>query len=94
MGIQLKLAVREGWKATENSRWGEALEVRFVTDENKVIFRYCPKCNDKQFWQDVFAKLEHYDSQIKGLRHTITDIEGTQPYAVCGPCIKEENKVV
>lgn len=72
MAIRIEGALREGWKATQNSRFGEALEVRFIhTDDmgvDKIIFRYAPCLEDKARWEDIFKWLETYDNKIKEIR--------------------------
>ncbi len=38
MPIEIKLAIREGWKASENKRFGEVFEVRFLdTKSGKIL---------------------------------------------------------
>jgi len=72
MPIKLELALREGWKATENNRLGEALEVRFIsTEDNKIMFRYAPNLSDKVFWEIMFKRLNLYDKKLKEIRNII-----------------------
>ncbi len=77
MPIEIKLAIREGWKANENKRFGEVFEVRFLdTKSGKILFRYAPTCKDKTIWLDIFERLEDYDGTLIQLRAIIEDIDG------------------
>lgn len=76
MPIKIELAIREGWKAQSNQRFGEAIEVRFInTADEKIMFRYAPKCEDENIWIDIFALLKQYDNKIKDLKTIIQSIE-------------------
>jgi len=82
----MEIAIREGWKQQDNNRFGECMEIRFInTTDGKIMFRYAPFLADKGFWEDVFKKLEAYDSlhkQIFSLVKTI-DGEGTISMGSC-----------
>ena len=77
MPIKIELAIREGWKATANNRFGEAFEVRFINAaDGKIMFRYAPKCEDQQFWEKTFRKLNEYDRKLKDLKAFVQAIDG------------------
>ena len=76
MGVRLELALREGWKAEANKRFGLVLEIRFVdTVANTVLFRYAPCLEDRGFWVDAFDKLRMYDEKVVDLRSLMTLID-------------------
>lgn len=81
MPVKLEIAIREGWKASDNSRFGEVMEIRFKDAEtNKIMFRYAPKCEDKAFWLNTFKILGRYDNQLKKLRVIVDQIaKGGEP---------------
>lgn len=65
MGIKIALGITEGWKATENSRLGEALEIKFInTENNSILFRYAPKLDDELVWKECFELLKEYDGAL------------------------------
>ena len=77
MPIKIKLAIREGFKATENKRFAEALEVRFINSvDGKILFRYAPKCEDEAIFIEIFKLLTDYDDAVKALRTIHNNIEG------------------
>ena len=86
MPIRVELAIREGWKATENERFGEVFEVRFISDERKILFRYAPKCEDRFFWEETFKKLIDYDETLSKLKTIIKSVDGTGQ-KIDGGCI-------
>lgn len=76
MPVRLQLAIREGWKAQKNERFGEAMEVRFINTENdEIMFRYAPKCEDKQVWEYIFSTLEKYDKALIDLRGIVRMVD-------------------
>lgn len=85
--VKLVMAIREGWKATENERFGEVFELRWADEKtNKVLWRYAPKLEDEHIFNDCFAFLREYDAKLKGLRDIITRVEGRtyKGYGECG----------
>jgi hypothetical protein len=86
MPVKIELALREGWKATQNERFGEVLEVRFVNaDDGKVLWRYAPKLEDKETWDEAFVFLEEYDKALKVLKGLVGKIDG-RVYKLGGNC--------
>jgi hypothetical protein len=77
MPVKIEFALREGWKSTVNDRFGEVFEVRFVNvDDDRILFRYAPKCDDRKAWEYVFDTLDVYDGKLKELRSIIGGIQG------------------
>jgi len=77
MPVELRLAVREGWKQDDNQRFGDCLEVRFVnTADDKVLFRYAPNLRDEVFWIEMFSKLKTYDELHKAIFGLVKTIDG------------------
>ena len=80
MGVKLVLAVREGWKATQNDRFGEVLEVRFVNvlpdKTEQIMFRYAPKLDEEEIWRKVFKELNEYDVMLKQLKNKTQMLNG------------------
>lgn len=77
MPVKIALAIREGWKAQQNARFADALEVRFINDaDGKVLFRYAPKCEDEAIFKEIFKLLTDYDNAVKALRLIHSNIEG------------------
>lgn len=75
MPVRMEIAIREGWKATKNERFGEVLEIRFINEEdNKIMFRYAPKCEDYVFWKRAFKLLGRYDRKLCELRKVVDEI--------------------
>lgn len=78
MSIRLETVLRPGWKQTENNRFGDILEVRFITtNDNKILFRYAPKFDDLPIWENIFKQLTEYDLLLKKLKTLSEQIEGT-----------------
>ena len=83
-----------GWKQEDNKRFGQCLEVRFIdVTTNKIMFRYAPLLEDKKFWDDMFKKLETYDSLHKAIFRFVQEIDGER-FNTFSDCtrIKEETQ--
>lgn len=65
MPILMKMAVKKGWKAQENARFGNCIVVQFLDLKSKrVLFEYAPKLGDQDFWNLVFKTLESYNQEL------------------------------
>jgi len=89
MPVELRLAVRDGWKQEDNKRFGQCLEIRFInTTDNKIMFRYAPLLKDKEFWFKAFSKLETYDQLHKQIYNLVSEnLEGESHFTI-GACEK------
>lgn len=77
MPIKIELAIREGWKAQQNARFADALEIRFINEaDDRILFRYAPKCEDEAIFNEMFTLLKEYDSRVKLLREIHQNIDG------------------
>ena len=86
MAVKVELAIKEGWKATQNERFGEVLEVRFIDNiDGKILFRYAPKLEDEVIWADIFKALRTYDVKLTELK-TIINLIDKREYSLCGKC--------
>ena len=69
MPIKMKLIFTNGWKALENERFGDVMVVRFLNSENnQTLFDYAPRCEDVEFFDNVFDLLEKYDNFLMELK--------------------------
>lgn len=86
MVVKLVLALREGWKAEENRRFGLVFEMRFVDSvTNKVMFRYAACLEDRPVWIDYFEKLRIYDEHLIKQRGIISLIDKSALPENCEP---------
>lgn len=77
MPIKIQLAIREGWKATKNDRFGEAFEIHFIDAmSGLVLWRYAPKLADEAIFADAFELLKEYDEKLSELRDIIAKVDG------------------
>lgn len=77
MPVKIIFAIREGWKATQNERFGDVLELRFVNEnDGKILWRYAPKLDDEHIFQEAFALLKDYDVKLKELKSLVSRIDG------------------
>ena len=76
MPIKIKLAIREGWRASENARFGEVFEIQFIdADSGLIMWRYAPRLGDEAILADAFRTLREYDGKLKELRAIIARVE-------------------
>lgn len=93
MSLKIEMAIREGWKATQNDRFGEVIEWRFIdTNTNKIMFRYAPKLEDEKIFIEGFEKLKEYDLLMKRLKDVTCGIEG-RAFKIYGECKRETQEV-
>jgi len=89
MAVELRLAIRDGWRQEDNKRFGQCLEVRFInTVTNEIMFRYAPLLSDKVFFDDMFSKLSLYDELHKSIFGLVQNIDGER-FASFSECSKE-----
>lgn len=90
MPVQLELKINRGWKASENNRFGQVLEVRFVNvADGKLMFAYAPTLKDQVFFDEMFKKLRTFDSKHKDLMNWLAlEVDGTLSFGK-GDCYKE-----
>lgn len=90
MPIKLKIQLSKGWKASENDRFGEILEVHFIdVKTDKVLFKYAPKYDDKDIWGKVFTILLEYDDKLVQLRAVEHKIRNLNEFLSSGKGEKE-----
>ena len=79
MPVQLRMKINRGWKASENNRFGQVLEIQFINAlDGKVMFAYAPTLRDEVFWVDVFKKLRVFDGKHKELMNWLSaEVDGT-----------------
>ena len=91
MAVKIELAIRDGWRQKDNERFGQCLEVRFInTEDNKVMFRYAPKLDERKFWDDMWSRLEDYDRLHKEIYKLVMSIDGN--YMVGDSVCKREER--
>lgn len=66
MPVRLELRVKKGWKETENSRFGPAMEVLFIdTKTNKTLFIWAPLLSDEDKIGVMWSQLHTLDKLNK-----------------------------
>ena len=76
MGVRIEYALRDGWKAEVNERFGKVMELRFVNTENdSVLFRFAACLEDRAIFIDYFDKLRMYDEKVVALREMMKLID-------------------
>jgi hypothetical protein len=79
MPVKLQIALREGWKATENKRFGDVFEIRFIdVKTDKIMFRYAPKLEDEQIFTELFKILRAYDVKLTELMLLVSKVENKE----------------
>lgn len=93
MPVALKLAISRGWKASENDRFGDALEVRFYDPRTmKVMFVYAPKLEDKEFFSKMWELLIRFDDAHKQAINVVREVDPT--FNLSGGCgVKNPDEV-
>ena len=77
MAVELRFAIRDGWRQVDNQRFGQCMEIRFVnTVDGKIMFRYAPNLRDEVFWKEAFDKLKVYDRLHKEIYRVVMGIDG------------------
>lgn len=86
MPVELKIAIRDGWKQTDNQRFGQCMEMRFVNSvDGKILFRYAPNLRDESIWNELFSKLKQYDELHKAIFTLLKTVDGER-YISMGEC--------
>lgn len=76
MPIRIDLKLTTGWKAYSNDRFGEVLELQFInTKDNNVMFRYAPKLDDEQTFNEYFLLLKELDTAYKQVKSVVNKIQ-------------------
>lgn len=66
--VKLTLSLENGWKEKENGRYGQVLVIKFMDNNNNVLFTYAPKLNEAEFWKSAFDILIEYDKMLKKIK--------------------------
>jgi len=88
MPIKLTTRIKKGWKQEDNQRFGDCLETHFVSND-KTMFIYAPKLEDKAYFDEMFKQLEEYDNLHKAIYSLCKRVDGDFSFS-WGDCQKVE----
>jgi hypothetical protein len=93
MPVQMQVKINRGWKASENNRFGQVLEIQFINvSDGRLMFAYAPTLKDEIFWVETFKKLRTFDAKHKDLMNWLAlEVDGTISFGK-GDCYKEDAK--
>lgn len=86
MPVLIKKCINSGWKASENNRFGQVLELQFIdVASGKIMFRYAPLLKDEVIFVEAFAQLRRFDCKHKELMDLVKEIDGSVSFGL-GSC--------
>jgi len=74
--IKLIPTLETGWKKQERRRFGEVYVIRFVDEANKILFRWCPTCEDFKQMKYLLDLADRYDLAVSTIKRIKQEQEG------------------
>ena len=76
MPVSLKLRVVDGWKQSDNNRFGKCIVVQFMDIKTgKRLFEYAPRIEEKDFWGMTFDSVLKLDALHKQAIELLSSID-------------------